>query len=1126
MVTTLDDLRRLLGDPAVSRGLSYLQQGRVRSLAVGPDRSITAQVRGSARAPYVQKISLAYNGTGALSRIDGICTCPMARNCKHVAAAVIAWEKTGSAPQEAPPPPAPHLAPTLQHWLARVRQADAAEAAAPDGDPDVYPPTVRDRLLYAVGLERTSGRLIVTAMKGTLRKDGTLGKTHRRFDAGRLAWEDAPKFIRPVDLRILHRIEAFGLVMSHYSHSRALPEPGSILALLEMIAETGRGTWGELQGPVLEIGPPRRGTIEWSAGEDGIQRPRLVDGEGAELAILPINPPAYADPPSGAVGPLTLDMPPKLAAAVLAAPDIPPEAAGAIAEALGTLRQARLAGPKPIRSETRSGIVPVPVLRLFALELRRTYRRWGTGATVTLPALRLAFDYAGREVAGFPYGDPKARDGDTVVTLSRDRAAEQRAHQRISVPGTDRIDELAQFAPGAGASPFDRVFEADLADGDGPGFDARRAALAFTAEELPLLRAEGWRVEIDPSWPYRLHDGPVEIRAGIAGGGADRLSLGVTLSAADEALDLAPLIGSIIGVLPLDVEGALAGGFDLDEFLEDLVLYQRLADGTHVPLQGEALAPLVRAVLAAPGLLGGFHPAEAGRLPDLAEALEGCGIPFDGGPRILELGRKLKALASAPMTEPPAGLHAELRPYQKTGYGWLNALAETGFGGVLADDMGLGKTLQALALLVARHRGIGSDRPSLLIVPTSLVGTWRREAARFAPDLKVLVLHGADRHDRRDAIKDHHVVVTTYPLLHRDHGFLLARDWDVAILDEAQAVKNPATAVARHIRDIEARTRLALTGTPLENSLEDLWALFDWLIPGLLGDRKGFRTRFRTPIERDGDTAAQATLNARIRPFLMRRTKAEVAADLPMKSEFNEIVPLGVQQRALYETIRLSMDARVREAIAAKGLAASRITILDALLKLRQVCCDPALLKQGADKPITDSAKRARLMEMLESLIAEGRRVLVFSQFVTMLELIEREVRARGWTYAKLTGKTRNREELVAGFQTGTTPLFLISLKAGGVGLTLTAADTVILYDPWWNPAVERQAMDRVHRIGQDRAVFVYRLLAEGSVEEAITALQARKQALADALFEGGGEGPLALTEADIATLFRPLSLG
>ena len=316
------------------------------------------------------------------------------------------------------------------------------------------------------------------------------------------------------------------------------------------------------------------------------------------------------------------------------------------------------------------------------------------------------------------------------------------------MPGTARADELDHLRSGADASPLDRVFDDD-------GHDPEGSALAFAAEELPLLRAAGWQVEIDRSWPCRIHEGPAEIRAGVEtegdGGGEGWLSLGLTLRAGGEALDLAPLIGSIVAALPLDPEGALEAGFELDAFLADLVLYPRLEDGAHVPLDGAALAPLVRAVLAAPGLLGGFHPAEAGRLPALAQALEGCGIPFEGGPEIVALGRKLAALAQASPVEPPAGLHAELRPYQRTGYGWLSALAETGFGGVLADDMGLGKTLQALALLVARHLERAADRPSLVIVPTSLVGTWRREAQRFAPDLRVLVLHGADRHERHGA---------------------------------------------------------------------------------------------------------------------------------------------------------------------------------------------------------------------------------------------------------------------------------------------------------------------------------------------------------------------------------------
>ena len=358
-----------------------------------------------------------------------------------------------------------------------------------------------------------------------------------------------------------------------------------------------------------------------------------------------------------------------------------------------------------------------------------------------------------------------------------------------------------------------------------------------------------------------------------------------------------------------------------------------------------------------------------------------------------------------------------------------------------------------------------------------------------------------------------------------DVARLAEAPWEIVVIDEAQAVKNPASSAAKHIRRLEARSRVALTGTPLQNSLEDLWALFDWLVPGLLGQRRAFRTAFRNPIERDGNREAQTALNVRIRPFMLRRTKAEVAAELPDKTEITELVTLSEGQRALYETVRLTMDARVRGAVAARGLAASRITILDALLKLRQVCCDPRLLKGEASREV-ESAKRARLMEILESLVAEGRRVLVFSQFVTMLRLIEEEVKARGWTYAWLTGETINRDAAVAGFQAGEAPIFLISLKAGGVGLTLTAADTVILYDPWWNPAVEAQAMDRAHRIGQTRAVFVHRLVAEGSVEQAILELQGRKRAMADALFDADAGGPLELTEDDLASLFRPIGPG
>ena len=491
------------------------------------------------------------------------------------------------------------------------------------------------------------------------------------------------------------------------------------------------------------------------------------------------------------------------------------------------------------------------------------------------------------------------------------------------------------------------------------------------------------------------------------------------------------------------------------------------------------------AFLEVQGLIG-FHRAEADRLFELAEALEGCGAPWTGGRELLELATRLRSLAETPEEPGPGALRGELRPYQRTGYGWLKALSDLGFGGVLADDMGLGKTVQTLALPAHRHLEEKTARPSLLVVPTSLVGNWRREAARFVPDLKLLVLHGPNRRRRFAEIPRCHLAVTTYPLVNRDHKALFQHEYDITVLDEAQTVKNPAAAVSKLIRGVRARQRLALTGTPIENSLQELWSLYDWLIPDLLGNRKSFTAYYRTPIEKQGDHARQRLLSIRIKPFLMRRTKEEVAQDLPEKTVIDEFVPLEGEQGALYKSIRTAMDARVREAIAERGLDAFRITILDALLKLRQVCCDPRLVKLDAARKVTESAKRARLLALLEELVAEGRKVLIFSQFVEMLRLVEADVATRGWGYAMLHGGTKDRDVQVENFQSEDLPLFLISLKAGGTGLNLTAADTVIVYDPWWNPAVERQAMDRAHRIGQDRPVFVHRLIAENTVESAI----------------------------------------
>ena len=471
----------------------------------------------------------------------------------------------------------------------------------------------------------------------------------------------------------------------------------------------------------------------------------------------------------------------------------------------------------------------------------------------------------------------------------------------------------------------------------------------------------------------------------------------------------------------------------------------------------------------------------------------------------------------------PAGLQASLRPYQSDGLAWLQFLREYELGGILADDMGLGKTVQTLAHILLEKEAGRLTAPALVVAPTSLMANWQAEAARFAPGLRVLLLHGAERARRFDEIGQHDLVLTTYALLPRDEALLRARRFHLLILDEAQYIKNAAKA-AQTAALLPARHRLCLTGTPLENHLGELWSQFHFLMPGLLGDEKSFNTEFRTPIEKHGDASRNAFLVRRVKPFLLRRTKEEVAKELPPKTEIVREVELAGAQRDLYETVRLAMDEKVREAIASKGLARSQIVILDALLKLRQVCCDPRLVKlAGHDTRGAPSAKLDELMEMLAELLDEGRKILVFSQFTSMLALIEAELQQRAIAYALLTGDTKDRAGQVAAFQQGEVPLFLISLKAGGVGLNLTAADTVIHYDPWWNPAVENQATDRAHRIGQDKPVFVYKLIAKGTLEEKIQELQRKKAELADAVLAGGAAQDLALTQADLQAILAPL---
>ena len=464
-------------------------------------------------------------------------------------------------------------------------------------------------------------------------------------------------------------------------------------------------------------------------------------------------------------------------------------------------------------------------------------------------------------------------------------------------------------------------------------------------------------------------------------------------------------------------------------------------------------------------------------------------------------------------------LEAVLRPYQKEGVGWLHFLRRNSFGGILADEMGLGKTVQTLAFIQSipltqpsPREGRGNDSanpPCLIVCPTSLVFNWVLEAQKFTPNLKVLSITGSGRAELFDQIPQNDIVITSYGLIRRDAERYRAIEFDTVILDEAQHIKNRQTQNAQAVKSIRSHHRLVLTGTPLENSVLDLWSIFDFLMPGYLGTAQDFRERYEIPITREKSSEAQSRLARRLKPFILRRLKRDVVKDLPAKLEQVSFCELTSDQQQVYKQVLEASRKEVMDAVGAQGLARSRMVILSALLRLRQICCDLRLLKLEEVDPATASGKLELFSELLEEVIDGGHRVLVFSQFVSMLALIRERFDAEGVRFCYLDGSTTNRGEVVARFQTDPAiPVFLISLKAGGVGLNLTGADTVIHFDPWWNPAVEAQATDRAHRIGQTRVVTSYKLIARDTVEEKILKLQDRKREIIEATL--GGEESFA----------------
>ncbi len=477
----------------------------------------------------------------------------------------------------------------------------------------------------------------------------------------------------------------------------------------------------------------------------------------------------------------------------------------------------------------------------------------------------------------------------------------------------------------------------------------------------------------------------------------------------------------------------------------------------------------------------------------------------------------------------PHNLTVKLRDYQLTGFAWLQFLSQYQLGGILADDMGLGKTLQVLTHILHEKNTGKMKTPCLIVVPTSLLSNWQSEIQKFTPSLSSLVLTGNSRHKKYTNIASIDIIIISYGVMIRDQKILSEFNFHMHILDEAQAIKNAKTRAAKVASTINAQQRLCLSGTPIENHLGELWSLFNFLMPGFLGSQKQFEHIYQIPIEKAGNQDRQTDLSKRVSPFMLRRTKSEVAKELPDKTEIVQIIELNEAQSNLYETIRLTMSDEIKQAMRksqnnqAKG---NNILIGNALLRLRQVCCHPALLKLSSVTENTDSAKLNWLSTVLPNMVEEGNRILLFSSFTSMLDIIEEHLKHLKIDSIKLTGKTpaNRRGALIDKFQAGDVPVFLISLKAGGAGINLTTADTVIHFDPWWNPAAESQASDRAHRIGQDKNVFVYKLITKGTVEEKIQKLQIHKHALAQGIFDKQGNISSVLNDGQWQEFLKPIN--
>ncbi len=1042
----------------VHRARAYLQAGKVLKLEYNDDLSqISAQVWGAGFAPYRQKLSLnQYDGKWQL---QDSCSCPVGGRCKHVLAVLLKL-KRDYAQQQQRLRQLPLL--QLDNWFAEVEQQQQQPETAESEDTVLY------LLSYGQAGLQLYPRRVKRLKKGGYSKGQPLGK----YD---LISPQPPSWLDEEDYRLLT------VFRSHNSHEQHVLEARWGYELLQELLATGRCFFGEARYDV-SWQASRPLTLQWQQQEQN-QRLGWQIAEDEANCLVFTDPPCFINTDHYELG--LVDTPLSGRELKLLA-KMPPIPASQLAMRFGRLQQLfkQVSLPVPAGIAVQQvAVKPTPVL---ALQMRVQQANMPAR-----PTALLYFDYAGQRL---PLNLSEAQTEvilpEQSLFIKRQRATETAALEQLIALG---LVECALPAPAHNLSAY--------SIGDGPDNPELWQPLL---DALDDLRQQGWQIEQASDFNLQILEATPYLQ--VQDGKQSGFELGIQVDINGQQVPLLPLISQWLRQYGLPSAGQ--------------TIWLSLPQGK-LALPMELIQPLIDTIVELLNLQKSPLTLE---LPDYKAAIlpppGAAEIQYLNANRLSRLSEQLHNFQGITDVALPEGLNAVLRSYQQQGLNWLVFLRSFGLGGILADDMGLGKTLQTLGFILHEKQQGRLTQPALIVCPTSLLGNWQNEAARFTPALSVLQVYGAKRRPLFEQLADYDVIVTSYPLLVRDLPLYRQRPFSLVVLDEAQHIKNAGSQAAQSVRALKREFSLALSGTPLENHLGELKSLFDFVLPGLLGTEAHFTQVYRKPIEKHGDLERANHLKQKIAPFMLRRTKRQVAAELPEKTEIVQLLELEADQRNLYESIRLIMETKVRELFIRKGVAASHIEFLDALLKLRQACCDARLVPIEQAQSVRHNAKLSWLRENLPEMIEEGRRVLLFSQFASMLHLIEQELDFLGISYSKLTGQTKQRQQQIDAFQNGETEVFLISLKAGGTGLNLTAADTVIHYDPWWNPAAENQATDRAHRIGQDKAVFVYKLIARNTVEEKVQQLQQHKQGLADQML-GSGKGQLWQGNAeDLLSLF------